>query len=71
MKDLKKKYLKEMTDEENPDYMFQGGPTTLVLKIALGKIDAKKYAAKELANRGFDKRGKWVGFDEAKKIWKV
>lgn len=71
MKDIKKKYLKEMTDEENPEYMFQGVPTSLVLKVALKKVDAIYQAKKELANRGFDKNGKWIGFPEAKKLWGI
>lgn len=66
-----KKYLKEMKDEENPDYLFQGDSTKLVLAIALGKLDAKKLAKKELVNRGFGKKGEWVGFDEAEKLWGV
>jgi len=71
MRDIKSKYLIEMTDEENPIYMFQTTPTTLILKVALGKIDAKKMAGREMANRGFGKKGEWIGFPAAEKLWKV
>jgi hypothetical protein len=71
MKDTISKYLKEMTDEDNPDFIFQGNTTKLVLAIALGKLDGKKLAAKEMASRGFDKKGKWIGFPQAEKLWGV
>ena len=59
-----------MKNELNPDYMFSTFSTELLLKIANGKIDAKKFAKKEIANRGLDKNGQWAGFDNAEKIWK-
>jgi len=71
MNETTKKHLKEMTDEDNPDFLFQGDSTKLVLAIALGKLDAKKLAGKELANRGFDKKGKWIGFPQAEKLWGI
>ncbi len=66
------KYIKinEMSDEDNPKFLFQGDSTKLVVAIANGKLDAKKLAAQEMVNRGFDKNGKWIGFPEAEKYWK-
>jgi len=63
------KRLIEMSDEENPEYLYSTVPTKLVAQIANGKVDANEYAKREMANRGFDKRGKWIGFDAAKKLW--
>lgn len=57
-------------EEEDPQYMFQGKPTKLVGQIATGKINAQEWAKEEMASRGLDKRGNWVGFEEARKIWK-
>ncbi len=65
-----KKYINENSNESDPKYMFQGSDTSLVLKIAQGKIKAQEYAKYELQNRGFGKNGEWVGFDDSKKIWK-
>jgi len=56
--------LNEISDEENPEFMFQTMHMKLVIAIANGKINAKKAALEELANRGYDKNGKWVGWDE-------
>ncbi len=62
--------LKEVKDELNPNLMFQTMGTELLLKIALGKLDAQQYAKKEMANRGLDKKGKSVSFKDAETIWK-
>jgi hypothetical protein len=40
----------------------------LLSEAAKGNIDLNELAKRELANRGMDKDGKWVGFDEAKKL---
>ncbi len=65
------KYLNEMRDEENPDFLFQTVATSILLNIINKRIDPMKLAKKELANRGLDKRGNWIGFKEAEKLWKV
>ena len=62
--------VNEMTDENNPKYMFQGTDIKLVVAIASGKINAKEYAKFEMVNRGFGKKGEWIGFPEAEKLWK-
>lgn len=36
--------------------------------IATGHTDARKLAGEELANRGHDHDGKWIGFDKADKL---
>lgn len=55
-----------LPDELNPDYMFQTIPTDLLVQVAQGKIDLNKLANEELAARGFDKHGEFVGFKKAK-----
>ncbi len=68
---LIEKYLNEMRDDENPQFLFQMTHTKLLLQIANKKLDPLLSAKKELVNRGLDKNGKWIGHDEAKKFWKV
>lgn len=43
----------------------------VLLAIAAGKIDARALAAEELANRGVNEAGKWVGFEDAARIHQV
>lgn len=59
------------SDETNPDFLFQTTHVKLVQAVATGRLDAKKAAQREMANRGLGKSGKWVGFDQAAKEWKV
>ena len=62
---------KELSDDLNPEYMFNMTATEILLQIAKGKIDAVDYAKKQLSNRGIGKSGVWVGFSEAAKQWEV
>ncbi len=56
-----------LNDDLNPAFLFSGIFTELLSKIAKGEIDANQIARQELANRGLNTDGKWVGFVEAKK----
>lgn len=58
----------EMADDDNPVFLFGTTNTSLLLKVASGEISAQFLAQMELANRGLDKNGKWVGFAQAEKI---
>ena len=40
----------------------------VLVAVANGEIDLNNLARKELANRGLDKKGQWVGFDKANQI---
>ena len=51
----------ELPDDENPDYVFQTIRNSLLLMIINGQIDTKKAAIRELRNRGYNEKGKWVG----------
>ena len=61
----------QLPNDFNPNYAFQTMYTDLLVKFANGKYDIDFYLRKELANRGLDVNGKWIGFDEAKKEHKV
>jgi len=52
-------------DEENPAYLLSGVWTTLLVQIAKGEVDVEELAKKELANRGLNNNGNWVGFKMA------
>lgn len=57
----------ELDDDEHPrDAMRRIGSKELG-QIALGKNDAQAHAKRELAARGVDEHGKWLGFDKAEK----
>ena len=55
-------------DDTNPQYLYSITTTALLLAIADGLIDAVQIARIELANRGLDQNGTWVGFDRAREI---
>ena len=61
----------EISDELNPAFLFSTTWTALLTQIAKGEIDANFYARKELANRGLDLNGNWIGFEAAKREHKV
>lgn len=60
-----------LIDDCNPVYMFSTTDTVLLSKIVKGVINPTFLAARELANRGLDIDGEWVGFDKADKIHNV
>lgn len=53
----------------NPAEYFQTLPTELLRAIALGEVDAQALAGEQLASRGLDQRGRWVGFERAARVW--
>lgn len=61
----------ELPDDLNPDYIFSMTATSLLVQIACGEIDPLDHVMMELASRGIGKNGKWIGFKEAAKEWKV
>jgi hypothetical protein len=46
-------------------------PTELLLAMAKGEVDVQKVAARLMAERGLDERGKWVGFERAAVMWRA
>lgn len=64
-------YYGATPDANNPKFIFQSTSTNLLVMILDKGIDIDYCIREELANRGLDKFGDWVGFNEAKKIHKV
>jgi hypothetical protein len=58
-------------DDENPAFIFSLISSKLLSEALQGDFDLVYLVRKELANRGQDSKGKWIGFDEAKKIHRV
>lgn len=56
----------QIPDEINPKFLFSQTSHVLLMRIAKGEIDPKQAAIVELANRGLDQDGRWVGFRKAK-----
>lgn len=53
----------------NPDFhLFSITSNAVLSAIVKGELDPVLAAKRELANRGFDADGKWVGFKAAKEI---
>ena len=61
----------EVSDDENPAFLFSTTFTSLLSRIAKGEIDANYIARAELANRGLDLNGNWVGVQQAKRIHRM
>lgn len=51
-----------LADEKNPVFILQQIDSSLVRMIAKGELDMVDLAKRELANRGIDVNGKWIGF---------
>lgn len=58
----------EVSDLQNAQFLFSTTSTDLLLAIAAGLIDPIRLAREQLANRGLDADGQWVGFDRAREI---
>jgi hypothetical protein len=57
-----------ISDQQNPAYLFSLTATDLLLAAVSGMIDPALLARRELANRGLNQDGSWVGFDRARQI---
>lgn len=55
-------------DDLNPKFIFNSTHTELLVKAVKGEIDLMRLVREQLAQRGVDENGFWVGFNEAKKI---
>ena len=45
---------------------MQTAPTKVLLSAVNGRIDLNRLANEEIASRGLDPCGQWVGFEEAR-----
>ena len=50
---------------------IQIAASKVLAAVARGEIDLNRIAREEMASRGLDQNGKWVGFDRAREIHKV
>ncbi len=63
---------KALVEELGDDAMIlQIAKTRLLLLMATGQVDATQMARHELAQRGLDEHGAWIGFDAAAKLWQA
>ena len=61
----------QLPDELNPQFLFSSIHSDLLIKAVNNQTDLLQLAKRELANRGLDNHGKWVGFEQAAKIFGV
>lgn len=57
-----------LPDDLNPVYLFSTTKTQLLVKLVKGDVNALDLVRYELAERGLDMEGKWIGFEAAKKF---
>ena len=58
-----------LSDDNNPEYLFNGINNSILIAAIKGEVDLMKLAKKEMANRGLDLNGEWIGFKEAGKLY--
>lgn len=58
-------------DDINPRFIFSTTSTALLVEALRGNFDLKQLVRRELANRGLNTEGNWVGFDKAAQIHKI
>ncbi len=58
-------------DDINPRFIFSTTSTALLVEALRGDFDLKQLVRRELANRGLNADGNWVGFDKAAQIHKI
>lgn len=54
-----------LSDERNPIFILSSTHSDLLADVVAGKIDLLELAKRELANRGLNYNGEWVGFKKA------
>lgn len=65
------RYYANRKDDDNPSFIFSLTSSKLLADAIEGDFDLIYLVRRELANRGQDSKGKWIGFDEAKKIHRI
>ncbi len=65
------RFYENRKDDDNPSYIFSLTSNLLLSEAIKGDFDLIYLVRRELANRGLDSNGKWVGFEEAKKIHRI
>ena len=65
------KYYANRKDDENPQFIFSMTSDKVLVEALNGDFDLVYMLRRELANRGLDQNGKWIGFEKAKEIHRV
>jgi hypothetical protein len=68
---MKENYYGDRPDDNNPRFIFSTTSTSILVESLKGVFDLNYLVGMELANRGLNKEGDWVGFTEAAKIHKI
>ena len=68
---LMSKNFEKRADDINPKFIFSTVATALLVEALRGDFDIKQLVRQELAKRGQNAEGNWVGFDEAARIYKT
>jgi hypothetical protein len=58
-------------DDINPRFIFSLTATVILAEALRGDFDLKQLIRRELANRGLNAEGNWVGFDKAAQVHKI
>ena len=68
---LMTKDYENRADDINPRFIFSTVATALLVEALRGDFDLKQLVRRELAKRGQNAEGNWVGFDKAAQIHKI
>ncbi len=60
--------MPELPDHKNPEFALQTVDTDILTAVACGEVDLNELASRELAKRGLNIKGQWVGFDQAERM---
>jgi len=65
------KFYANRKDDDNPSFIFSLTSSKLLAEAFERGFDLIYLVGRELANCGQDSKGKWVEFDEAKRIHRI
>jgi len=65
------RFYENRKDDDNPSFIFSLTSSKLLAEAIKGDFDLIYLVRRELANRGQDSQGKWIGFDEAAKTHRI
>lgn len=65
------RFYSDRNDDNNPSFIFSLTSNQLLSEAIKGDFDLVYLVRRELANRGLDSNGRWVGFNEAKRIHRI
>lgn len=64
-------FYSKRKDDENPRFIFSMTSDKVLVEALNGDFDLVYMVRRELANRGLDQNGKWIGFDKAKELHRI